>query len=247
MITKKEIQFIKDLQSRQIRNDLGMFIAEGPNLVNDLLQRGNKYYKIYSTVNYSFLYNLSSVEIITAKELERISSMKTPNSILGIFYQKQTITLNEMQKCDNLLILNDIQDPGNMGTILRTAEWLGYFNIISTLNSVDLYNPKVVQSSMGSVVGINMIYLNLDKINNLCYSHTLLATDTEGEDIREVKISGPFALIIGNEGNGIDEKLQSMATKKIKIPRKNVTNLPESLNAATAAAICMWQLNILNS
>jgi TrmH family RNA methyltransferase len=247
MITKKEIQFIKDLQSKQIRNDLGMFIAEGPNLVNDLLQRGIKYYKIYSTIDYPFLYNIPSVEIITVKDLERISSMKTPNSILGVFYQKPSITLREMQTCDNILILNDIQDPGNMGTILRTAEWLGYFNIISTLNSVDLYNPKVVQSSMGSVVGINMIYLNLDEINILCYSHTLLATDTDGEDIREVKISGPFALIIGNEGNGIDEKLQSMATKKIKIPRNNITNLPESLNAATAAAICMWQLTISNS
>jgi len=142
--------------------------------------------------------------------------MKTPNSILGIFYQKQSINLREMQTCDNILILNDIQDPGNMGTILRTAEWLGYFNIISTLNSVDLYNPKVVQSSMGSVVGINMIYLNLDEINILCYSHTLLATDTDGDDIRKVKITGPFALIIGNEGNGIDEKLLSMATKKLK-------------------------------
>lgn len=244
MITKKEIQFIKDLQLRQIRNDLEMFIAEGPNLVNDLLKRGNKYYKIYTTIDYSFLYNLPSVEIITAKELERISTMKTPNGILGIFYQKPPITLKEMQTFDNLLILNDIQDPGNMGTILRTAEWLGYYNIISTLNSVDLYNPKVVQSSMGSVVGVNVIYVNYEKINILCDTHTLLATDTEGEDIREVKISGPFALIIGNEGNGIDEKLQSMATKKIKIPRNNGTNLPESLNAATAAAICMWQLNI---
>jgi len=247
MITKKEILFIKELQSKEIRNDLGMFIAEGPNLVNDLLQRGIEYYKIYSTIDYPFLYNLPSVEIITVKDLERISSMKTPNSILGIFYQKPSITLREMQTCDNILILNDIQDPGNMGTILRTAEWLGYFNIISTLNSVDLYNPKVVQSSMGSVVGINMIYLNLDEINILCYSHTLLATDTDGDDIREVKITGPFALIIGNEGNGIDEKLLSMATKKIKIPRNNVSNLPESLNAATAAAICMWQLTISNS
>ena len=247
MITKKEILFIKELQSKEIRNDLGMFIAEGPNLVNDLLQRGIKYYKIYSTIDYPFLYNIPSVEIITVKDLERISSMKTPNSILGIFYQKPSITLREMQTCDNILILNDIQDPGNMGTILRTAEWLGYFNIISTLNSVDLYNPKVVQSSMGSVVGINMIYLNLDEINILCYSHTMLATDTDGDDIREVKITGPFALIIGNEGNGIDEKLLSMATKKIKIPRNNVSNLPESLNAATAAAICMWQLTISNS
>ena len=247
MITKKEILFIKELQSKEIRNDVGMFIAEGPTIVNDLLKRGIEYYKIYSTVDYPFLYNIPSVEIITVKDLERISSMKTPNSILGIFYQKPSITLREMQTCDNILILNDIQDPGNMGTILRTAEWLGYFNIISTLNSVDLYNPKVVQSSMGSVVGINMIYLNLDEINILCYSHTLLATDTDGEDIREVKITGPFALIIGNEGNGIDEKLLSMATKKIKIPRNNVSNLPESLNAATAAAICMWQLTISNS
>jgi len=247
MITKKEILFIKELQSKEIRNDLGMFIAEGPTIVNDLLKRGIEYYKIYSTVDYPFLYNIPSVEIITVKDLERISSMKTPNSILGIFYQKPSITLREMQTCDNILILNDIQDPGNMGTILRTAEWLGYFNIISTLNSVDLYNPKVVQSSMGSVVGINMIYLNLDEINILCYSHTLLATDTDGEDIREVKITGHFALIIGNEGNGIDEKLLSMATKKIKIPRNNVSNLPESLNAATAAAICMWQLTISNS
>ena len=247
MITKKEILFIKELQSKEIRNDVGMFIAEGPTIVNDLLKRGIEYYKIYSTIDYPFLYNIPSVEIITVKDLERISSMKTPNSILGIFYQKPSITLREMQTCDNILILNDIQDPGNMGTILRTAEWLGYFNIISTLNSVDLYNPKVVQSSMGSVVGINMIYLNLDEINILCYSHTLLATDTDGEDIREVKITGPFALIIGNEGNGIDEKLLSMATKKIKIPRNNVSNLPESLNAATAAAICMWQLTISNS
>ncbi len=247
MITKKEILFIKELQSKEIRNDLGMFIAEGPTIVNDLLKRGIEYYKIYSTIDYPFLYNIPSVEIITVKDLERISSMKTPNSILGIFYQKPSITLREMQTCDNILILNDIQDPGNMGTILRTAEWLGYFNIISTLNSVDLYNPKVVQSSMGSVVGINMIYLNLDEINILCYSHTLLATDTDGDDIREVKITGPFALIIGNEGNGIDEKLLSMATKKIKIPRNNVSNLPESLNAATAAAICMWQLTISNS
>jgi len=214
MITKKEILFIKELQSKEIRNDLGMFIAEGPTIVNDLLKRGIEYYKIYSTIDYPFLYNIPSVEIITVKDLERISSMKTPNSILGIFYQKQSINLREMQTCDNILILNDIQDPGNMGTILRTAEWLGYFNIISTLNSVDLYNPKVVQSSMGSVVGINMIYLNLDEINILCYSHTLLATDTDGDDIRKVKITGPFALIIGNEGNGIDEKLHLYGYKK---------------------------------
>jgi len=192
MITKKEILFIKELQSKEIRNDLGMFIAEGPTIVNDLLKRGIEYYKIYSTIDYPFLYNIPSVEIITVKDLERISSMKTPNSILGIFYQKQSINLREMQTCDNILILNDIQDPGNMGTILRTAEWLGYFNIISTLNSVDLYNPKVVQSSMGSVVGINMIYLNLDEINILCYSHTLLATDTDGDDITKSKNNWSF-------------------------------------------------------
>lgn len=243
MLTKKEIQFVKELQLRKNRNEHGMFIAEGPNLVNDLLKRGNKYYKIYTTIDYSFLYNLPSVEIITAKELERISTMKTPNGILGIFYQKPPITLKEMQTFDNLLILNDIQDPGNMGTILRTAEWLGYYNIISTLNSVDLYNPKVVQSSMGSIVCINMIYLNLYEINILCYTHTLLATDTEGEDIKNFKISTPFALIIGNEGNGVDKELKSIS-KSIKIPRINGTNFPESLNAATAAAICMWQLNI---
>lgn len=243
MLTKKEIQFVKELQLRKNRNEHGMFIAEGPNLVNDLLKRGNKYYKIYTTIDYSFLYNLPSVEIITAKELERISTMKTPNGILGIFYQKPPITLKEMQTFDNLLILNDIQDPGNMGTILRTAEWLGYYNIISTLNSVDLYNPKVVQSSMGSIVGINIIYLNLDEINILCNTHTLLATDTEGEDIKNFKISTPFALIIGNEGNGVDKELKSIS-KSIKIPRINGTNFPESLNAATAAAICMWQLNI---
>jgi len=85
MITKKEILFIKELQSKEIRNDLGMFIAEGPTIVNDLLKRGIEYYKIYSTIDYPFLYNIPSVEIITVKDLERISSMKTPNSILGIF------------------------------------------------------------------------------------------------------------------------------------------------------------------
>jgi TrmH family RNA methyltransferase len=243
MLTKKEILFVKDLHMRKIRNEHMMFIAEGPNLVNDLLRRGIKYYKIFSTKEYSFLKNLPAIEIISDNELSRISAMKTPNNILGIFFQNQPRSFEEISKSNKLLILNDIQDPGNMGTILRTAEWFGFYNIISTMNSVDIYNPKVVQSSMGSIVGVNIIYMNYEKIKDLCYTHTLLATDTEGEDLQNFKISNPFALIIGNEGNGVEKELKSIS-KSIKIPRLNRTNFPESLNAATAAAICMWHLSI---
>ncbi|HHW59724.1 MAG: TrmH family RNA methyltransferase [Bacteroidales bacterium] len=244
MITKKEIISIKKLDNKKERYEKGLFIAEGPLLVADLIKRGAKHYKIFTTTKYDFLKNLSSIEYICEKDLLRISSMKTPNNILGLFYIKTQPTIENFIKSDKILILNDIQDPGNMGNILRTAEWLDFKYIVSTLNSVDIYNPKVVQASMGSIMGINIAYLDLEQIKYISRTHCLIATDIIGESICNFKIDFPYAIIIGNEGSGISKELMNMANIILNIPRKNKLNLPESLNAATAAAIIMWHFTM---
>ncbi len=175
---------------------------------------------------------------ITKAELERISFQQAPNLVLGVFKKPIFNKVNFAEKIT--LVLDGIQDPGNLGTIIRTADWFGIENIICSKDSADLFNPKVIQSTMGSIARINVMYEDLENFLHTNSSITVYATSLDGKNLFEMKKIKEGFILIGNESKGISEALLSLATQKITIPKIGDA---ESLNAAVAAGIVISQLS----
>jgi len=245
MISKNQIQFIKSLAISKFRRTHKMFIAEGPKLVNELLTSSFKIDAIYALpiwINSNQIKFSTDVDFfeVSEKELDRISGLKNPNQILAIVHMVENIPPESKTLNDIVLMLDDIRDPGNMGTILRTADWFGIRQIICSNTCVDMYNPKVVQATMGSLFRVKVYYTNLKAyLELLPKNHSVFGTLLEGENIYETKLSKPGVIIIGNESHGISADLIPFITNKITIPNYSIKSFDtaESLNASIATAI----------
>ncbi|MFN4082297.1 MAG: RNA methyltransferase [Bacteroidia bacterium] len=237
MLTKNDINFIKSLQDKKVRYSHKLFVAEGAKIVNELLLSNCKLYKLYSTSQNVFekKIDLNKIEIVAEKDLRRISSLKSTRQVLGIFYMPEH-NVNIQNKID--LILDNIQDPGNLGTIIRIADWYGLKKIYCNLQTVDCFNAKTVQASMASIARVNVEYVDLKSFFKN-YKNPVFAADLKGESVYSVKVIFPTALIIGSEGKGISEDLIAFISKKINIPK---IGKAESLNAAVAAGILVDRL-----
>jgi len=245
MISKNQIQFIKSLAISKFRKAHGMFIVEGPKMMIELANSSFKIEAIYALptwiINNQIKFS-TDVEFfeVSEKELDRISGLKTPNAVLALVHMAENIppaakTLNNL-----VLMLDDIRDPGNMGTIIRTADWFGIKQIICSNTCVDIYNPKVVQATMGSLFRVWIFYTNLKEYLELMPKKLLIyGTLLEGENIYETKLSKPGVILIGNESHGISEDLIPFITNKITIPNYSFKSFEtaESLNASIATAI----------
>ena len=248
MLVKSQVKYFQSLGHKKFRDADGVFVAEGPKIVPELLQSDNLHLvQCFATESWLKAHDgmwkdRQNLFIkINEKELERISFHSTPNQVLAVFTKP---VFNKSQKTEGLtLLLDAIQDPGNLGTILRTADWFGVKRIVCSEDTVDVFNPKVVQSAMGSLVRVEINYTNLNEYINMNLGVPLYAGSLAGEDLDEkIKLSGVM-LLMGNESKGISQSLESMAVKKIRIPGKGRA---ESLNVAVATGIILFRMEIIS-
>lgn len=244
MLSINQIKHIRSLSQLKFRKEHRQFIAEGTKIVGELPASAIRVEDVYGLEAWieenrgKFEYIRAGVHQISTKELERISMQKTPNQVLAVCSIPEHELQSIYEEDGSLLVLDGIRDPGNMGTIIRTADWFGIRNIVCSNDCVDVYNPKVVQSSMGSIARVKIHYTDLAAyLANT--EQEIYATVMDGESIWEVK-PGKGIYVIGNESNGIRPEVMQHATKKISIPSAGEA---ESLNAAVAAGIVLAVLN----
>ncbi|NOZ47271.1 MAG: RNA methyltransferase [Chlorobi bacterium] len=245
MITKNEIKFVRSLQRKRERDEHNCFVAEGEKIVAELLNSEFIIKSIYTTKSWKENNRLNNLNIpvkeIKIKELNAISSLKTPNKVIAIV-EKQNDNFNINNLTGELtLILDRIQDPGNLGTIIRIADWFGIKSIICSPDSVDVYNSKVIQASMGSVFRVDVFYKDLKVfLKNIKSEGKLLVYGTllNGENIYSKSLKNEGIIIIGNESEGISKEILPFIDEQLLIPSFSTNkNQIESLNVAVATAI----------
>ena len=243
MISKSQISFIKSLHQKKIRKEQGLFIVEGLKSVQEFINSDYTIDSVFYTKNISsnlgkLSRNIKSVEVSEA-ELSRISTLNSPQSILALVQIPKPIPINVEKLDGNFIIaLDGIQDPGNLGTIIRTADWFGLNTIICSLETADVYNPKVVQASMGSLSRVNVSYTSLQDFlgkTRLPIFGALL----DGQSIYETDFGQEGLILLGNEGNGISEDLLQKINYPVTIPKFGKA---ESLNVAITASIFCSEL-----
>ena len=238
MLSKNEIKLIKSLKYKKQRYLNKMFVVEGKKSVSEFINSKFDLHKLFS-INISE-FSINNVIQVSQDDLEKISFLSNPDDHLAIFKIPNEKPLNK----NNLLVgLESINDPGNLGTIIRTCEWFGVKDIVCSLDSVDCYNPKVVQSAMGSLSRINITYLDL---TNFLKSESLnkFGTFINGESVYENKISTDNGIIVfGNEANGISNNLRLLLDVELTIPRFNNKSYPESLNLSNSLGIILSEFS----
>jgi TrmH family RNA methyltransferase len=238
MLSKSQISLLKSLQHKKFRREHGLFLVEGYKSVIEFVNTAYQVDTIYHTPEIaSKMMNLSrkiNFQEISLTDLEKISSLKTPQEVIGLVKIPKWPVLNyNLLKNKFSLVLDGVQDPGNMGTIIRTADWFGIADIICSDDTVDVYNPKVVQATMGSLARVNVHYGDLTTILPEI-KLPLFGAMLDGGNIYATNFGNEGLLAMGNEGNGLRPEIQALINKKVTIPR---IGHAESLNVAIATAI----------
>lgn len=241
MVSKTTIKFIKSLKQKKFRIQHGCFSVEGPKMVDELLQSDFRVRNIIGTASWIEKQGKSSgpanelVEI-SAKDLERISGLKTPNQVLAVAEIPKWKVPVPKDLSGLVLALDGISDPGNLGTILRIADWFGIREVICSEDTVDVFNPKVVQASMGSLFRVRVVYGHLaDFLNNPDLKLLKFGAVMDGENIYKKKLPAEGLLVIGSESHGISPGVASEIDVGLTIPAS--AEATESLNAAVATGI----------
>jgi len=231
LISKSQIKLIRSLQQKKYRSKLKLFVAEGPKVINELLTAKFKLHSLYATVGN--LFTGVNSEIISDEEISKISFLKNANNSVAIF----TIPEQKKPRKEGItLLLDSIRDPGNLGTIIRLSDWFNVSNIICSSDSVDCFNPKVIQATMGSISRVSISYCDLTTYLSLS-DLPVYAGTMDGKNIYKEKLPENAIVIVGNEANGISDTLLNLTTHKIGIPRFGNDHQTESLNVAVATAI----------
>ena len=237
MISNNQIKFIKSLYLKKNRVKSQLFIAEGEKIVNELLNSKFQIEHIFATNQFSVINSNQEfpITLVNNDELSKISNLTSANKVLAIVKYSQ----KELENRNGItLVLDELNDPGNLGTIIRMCDWFGVNQLICSLNTVDCYSPKVVQSAMGSLFRVNIKYLDL--ANYLANVDTpIYGTYMNGINIKGHKLPLPIHLIMGNEANGISKPIKKYITNKITI--KNIGKNAESLNVAVATSIVLYE------
>jgi len=233
MVSKNQIKLIASLDQKKFRQKHNLFIAEGVKVIQELLLSNFVLEHLYVTESVFGTSHENHTTLICETELRKISCLSTPNNCLAIFKIPEERERNE----NGLIIaLDDIRDPGNFGTIIRLCDWFGVEQIICSEQSVDVYNPKVIQSTMGSIARVNVSYVNLpDFISST--QKTVFGTFMTGKNLYKETLPDDAILVLGNEANGISKEVEQLITLKLAIPRFGSIKKTESLNVATATAI----------
>ena len=235
MVSKNQIKLITSLQLKKYRNEHKLFIAEGVKVIQELLESNFVLEHLFITEAIFEQLAISKKTLINEQDMKRISALSSPSPCLAIFkIPKET----EIDTKGLVVALDDIRDPGNLGTIIRLCDWFGVKQLLCSIETVDVYNPKVIQSTMGSISRIQVNYVNLIEYVSQSKS-AVFGTFMDGENIYEQSLPEEALIILGNEANGISSPLEKMIKNKIAIPRFGNIQQTESLNVATATAIIL--------
>ncbi|TCN65702.1 RNA methyltransferase [Acetobacteroides hydrogenigenes] len=236
-MTKKEIAEVKKLAQKKYRYEQGLFVAEGLKAIREIIDAGFQVEILYATCPNEIPAKKTS--IISEVEMERISFLQKPTSYLALIRIPNSTNNYQTEGSQLTIILDDVQDPGNLGTIIRLADWFGIQTIVCSINTADCFNPKVVQATMGAIARVKIIYTNLHKLLKEAKQHNIpiFGTFMSGENIYTAKLPRNGIIVMGNEGSGISKEIEYLITHKITIPSFKAENV-ESLNVAIATAIC---------
>ena len=235
MVSKNQIKLITSLHQKKYRYANQLFFAEGIKVIQELVESNFELEHLYTTQDDFDLVPVLKRKLISESDLKKISALATPNTCLAVFKMPQEKKISESGL---ILALDAIRDPGNLGTILRLCDWFGIDQLICSKETVDIYNPKVIQATMGSIARVNVSYIDLQDF----ISKTKLpvfGTFMEGDSIYKAKLPQEGIIIMGNEANGISYELEKSIKNKLTIPRFGQLQKTESLNVATATAIIL--------
>ena len=229
-ISKSQVKLVKSLQVKKYRDELGLFVAEGEKCVEEL-RRTFELVQLYR-----------EGENATRTEIEQMSGLRTPQGVVAVF-KKKPIEDRRLEIDDLFLALDGIQDPGNLGTIIRTCDWFGVHDIFCSLDTADCYNPKVVQATMGALARVRIHYVDLPAwIKKQGTKTPVYGTLLDGENIYAKPLQKSGIIVMGNEGNGISQEVRQLITHPILIPpytNKKASEVIESLNVSIATAIVL--------
>ncbi|MBR2333163.1 MAG: RNA methyltransferase [Rikenellaceae bacterium] len=233
MLTKAEIQLYRSLGDKRERDTHGLFVAEGAKLVGEIVASPLRIVRLLTTSDFP------NAEVISTKEMERISQLKTPTDTFAVV-EKPLYNIGEANPENNLVLaLDGVQNPGNVGTIIRLADWFGISDIVCSADSADCFNPKVVQATMGAILRVRVHYTNLaDYFKKLPVGTPIYGTFLEGENLYSAKVENRGIIVMGSEGRGVSAEVAKTITNKLFIPPYPADNHnSESLNVAIATAI----------
>ncbi|MBT8244651.1 MAG: RNA methyltransferase [Winogradskyella sp.] len=234
MLSKSQIKLIKSLAQKKYRAQHGLFTVEGVKGITEFINSSFKLQHIYTT---EAVFNIaeSELSIISGTHLNRISQLKNPNTAVGVF----EIPISKPIDTSQLIVaLDDVRDPGNLGTIIRLCDWFGIKDLVCSKATVDCYNSKVVQATMGSLTRVNVSYVDLDTFLSESNSE-IFGTFMDGENIYKANLPENGIVVMGNEANGISKPIENLVSKRLAIPRFGNLKATESLNVATATSVCL--------
>ena len=241
MLSKNQVKLIQKLQQKKYRNELNLFIVEGKKSIVEFLQAGYRLELLIATEVFATALNGQPITLVSKEELRKVSSLKNPDEGLAIFHQRQHKGILQEGV---ILALDNVQDPGNFGTLIRLCDWFGIETLICNSQTVDCYNPKVVQATMGSLTRVAVHYVDLAGFLATC-ALPLYAMDLDGENLYTTEFPEDCVLILGNEANGISPEVRALTDGIITIPRFGKLQQTESLNVAMAGAIVVSQVRKL--
>lgn len=236
-MTKGDIQLIRSLDDKRSRTESGLFVAEGGKLVRELLASDFRVRKVYYTGDEAVDFPKTCSERVAPKDMERASRLKTPTDVLALV-EIPRITFDPADLRGHLtLALDGVQNPGNVGTIIRLADWFGITDVLCSDDSADCWNPKVVQATMGAITRVRVHYGDLAAMISPA-SLPVYGTFLEGDNIYEASLDTEGIVVMGSEGRGISDSIERLVTRKIFIPPFPADRAgSESLNVSVAAAI----------
>lgn len=233
MLSKNQIKFITKLGQKKFRQQERLFVVEGVKTINELLQSSFKLQHLYTTKPFDIA--VENEVLISEADLKRISFLKTPNTALAVFRMPEAVPVATKGL---VLALDDVRDPGNLGTIIRLCDWFGITDVLCSLQTVDCYNPKVVQATMGSITRVHVHYVALQHFLETT-TRPVYGAFMDGANVYEARLPDTGVLVMGNEANGISAPIEALIKKRIAIPRFGALKATESLNVATATAILL--------
>lgn len=233
MLSKNQIKLITSLKQKKYRMQHGFFVVEGIKTIKELLQSHLKLHALYTTETFNI--DAKDEILISDVDLKRISFLTTPNKALAIFKipESKPIKTNQI-----IVALDAVRDPGNLGTIIRLCDWFGVTDLVCSKETVDCFNPKVIQATMGSITRVNISYIDLETFLNASET-PVFGAFMDGENVYKKQLPEKGILVMGNEANGVSKGIEAIINEKISIPRFGETQATESLNVATATAILL--------
>ena len=239
MISKNQIKFVRQLEQKKYRQRERLFVAEGPKVVGDLLRHGWQPKALYATSAWEGVSGMTGSEVVQVsdEELQRLSFLQHPQQVLAVFPMPENREMPPLKQGRLYLALDGVQDPGNLGTIIRIADWFGINTIYCSTDTADVWNPKVVQATMGSIARVSLYYTDLPQMLKSA-EVPVYGTLLDGEDIYSQSLSSDGVIVMGNEGNGLSAPVRELVDRKLLIPSFNSSpDMAESLNVAIATAI----------